>query len=209
MPQSVHPGDSGLRRQLKLAALAAAALAGLAGVAFLGALWMGERKLGRTVAVRVVPVPYAKDAAAARLGRDIYVSSGCGACHGEDGAGGIALDAPDGFFVRAPNITRGPGGVVADYDEADWVRAIRHGVSPAGRALLAMPSEAFNRLDDGEFAALVAYVRSLPAVAGAPAEKRMPALVKARYGVGLLRDAAERIDHRRPPLPAPARSALP
>jgi mono/diheme cytochrome c family protein len=65
-----------------------------------------------------------------------------------------------------------------------------------------MPSEDFNRLSDSDFAALVAYTRGLPPVAGEPALIRMPLLVKALYGAGVIHDAAERIDHRLPPSPA-------
>jgi mono/diheme cytochrome c family protein len=62
-----------------------------------------------------------------------------------------------------------------------------------------MPGEDFNRLTDADFAAIVAYARSLPPVAGEPAVIRLPALVKALYGVGAIRDGAEKIDHRKPP----------
>ena len=68
--------------------------------------------------------------------------------------------------MKSPNITRGPGGVVSDYNEGDWVRAIRHGVNPKGHALLIMPGQDYNRLNDADFAALVAYVRNLPPIAG-------------------------------------------
>jgi mono/diheme cytochrome c family protein len=111
----------------------------------------------------------------------------------------VFIDDPNGFHVKSPNITRGPGSVVDEYTEADWVRAIRHGVDPKGRALLVMPSEDYNRLHDGDLAALVAYVRSLPPIAGAPAVVRMPPMVKALYGLGMVHDAAEKIDHALPP----------
>jgi mono/diheme cytochrome c family protein len=111
----------------------------------------------------------------------------------------------EGITARAPNITRGPGGVVADYNEGDWVRAIRHGVNPAGHALLFMPSDVYNRMHDRELAALVAYVRSLPPVAGEAATISLPLAYKARYALGLERAAFEKIDHRKPPpLPLPA-----
>jgi cytochrome c553 len=62
-----------------------------------------------------------------------------------------------------------------------------------------MPSEDYNRLNDNDFAALVAHVRSLPPVAGDAAVFRLPILVRALYGAGLVKDAAEKIDHRMPP----------
>ncbi len=147
----------------------------------------------------MVPVPYAKDAAAVRHGKYLFESRGCSECHGSDGRGIVFIDNAQGLRVKSPNITRGPGGVVAAYGEGDWVRAIRHGVNPRGHALLIMPSEDYNRMSDEDFAALVAYVRSLPNVAGEGAEVRIPAIMKALYGVGVIKDASEKIDHRLPP----------
>jgi cytochrome c553 len=82
-------------------------------------------------------------------------------------------------------------------------------VNPKGHALFLMPSEEYNRLSDGDFAALVAYTRTLPPVPGEPATIRLPAIVRALYGAGIIRDAAEKIDHRKPPsrAVAPAVSA--
>jgi mono/diheme cytochrome c family protein len=188
-----------MKRILRLAAIAAGVAAVAAALAFFGAAWLGERKLARTVDVRVVPVPYAKDAAALKLGKYLFESRGCAECHGADGRGLAFIDIPDGMYVKSPNITRGAGGVVSDYNEGDWVRAIRHGVNPGGHALLVMPAEDYNRMNDTDFAALVAYTRSLPPVAGESAVIRMPMFVKALYGLGIVKDSSEKVDHRRPP----------
>lgn len=179
--------------------LGVAAIVVLGAAVVAGAVWMGERKRERTVEVRVVPVPYATDAASLKLGKYLFESRGCGECHGANGAGRVLIDAPNGFFVRTPNITPGEGGPAHSYREADWVRAIRHGVNPRGRPLLVMPCEDYNRLTDADLAALVAYARSLPPVTGRPAEIRMPVLLKALYGAGVIPDAASRIDHHLPP----------
>jgi mono/diheme cytochrome c family protein len=185
-------------KSLKILAVIAVVLLVVAGGAFAAGVWMGERKLERVVEVRVVPVPFTRDPAALRLGKYLFESRGCGECHGMDGRGIVIIDAPNGLYVKSPNITTGAS-VVAGYTEADWVRAIRHGVSPQGRALLIMPGEDFNRLNDADFAAIVAYTRGLPAVTGEGAVIRMPALMKALYGAGVIRDGAEKIDHRKPP----------
>jgi mono/diheme cytochrome c family protein len=180
-------------------AAAIAVLAVLAAAAFAAAVAWGERKAQRTVEVRVVPVPFTRDAAALKSGKYLYESRGCAECHGADGAGRVAIDQPGGLFVRTPSIAPGAGGVTAEYIEADWVRAIRHGVDRNGRPLLVMPSVDYNRLSDYDLAAIVAYVRALPSVKPGAAEIRLPLLVKAAYGAGLVKDAAERIDHRLAP----------
>jgi mono/diheme cytochrome c family protein len=187
------------KKLLKRASIALVIILVLAAAAFAGAVWLGDRKLSRNVEIRVVPVPYTKDRNAAKLGKYLYESRGCAECHGDDGRGIVFVDSAEGLYVKAPNITLGKGGVVADYNEGDWVRAIRHGVNPKGHALIAMPSEDYNRMSDADFAALVAYVRSLLPVAGESAVMRMPMLVKALYGADVIQDASEKIDHRKPP----------
>jgi mono/diheme cytochrome c family protein len=193
-----------VKRFLKVAAIVVAAAAIVSGGAFAGAVWLGERKLARNVEVRVVPVPYAKDAAALKLGKYLFESRGCSECHGIDGRGIAFIDTHEGMYVKSPDITRGAGGVVSEYGEGDWVRAIRHGVNPRGHALVIMPGVDYARMNDGDFAALVAYTRSLAPIAGGSAVIRLPMIVKALYGVGAIRDSAERIDHRRPPSQAVA-----
>jgi mono/diheme cytochrome c family protein len=108
--------------------------------------------------------------------------------------------------VRAPNLTPGPGSAVAAYKDVDWVRTIRHGVKPNGRPAIIMPSEDYARLTDADMGALVAYVRQLPAAPGAGTELKLPLPVMALYGLGMIQDAAAKIDHTLPP-PAPVPEA--
>ncbi|HSN21447.1 MAG TPA: c-type cytochrome [Usitatibacter sp.] len=192
-------GGNGLRKAAKLAGIVLAVLAlaalGLVG----GGAWLGERKMARTVSVRVVPVSVTASSASLQRGRYLFEARGCAECHAADGHGLAMIDDPNGLFVKSPNITGGRGGVTRAYEVSDWVRAIRHGVSPSGRPLLVMPSEDYSRMSDADLSALIAYARSLPPVEGTGTEIRMPLLVKALYGLGRVRDAAEKIDHRRPP----------
>jgi mono/diheme cytochrome c family protein len=197
-----HPTGSRVKRLLKVSAIVIGLLVVAAGIAFAVAIHMGNRKFEHTYEIKVVPVAFVKDAASLKQGKYLFESRGCAECHGADGRGIVFLDTPEGLYVKSPNITAGRGSVVADYTEGDWVRAIRHGVNPKGHALFVMPSEDYNRLSDADFAALVAYTRSLPPVPGAAAEIRMPLIVKALYGAGLIPDAAEKIDHRLPPSPS-------
>jgi cytochrome c553 len=198
-----------MKRALKIAGIAVAIVVLAAAALFAGAVWLGDRKLQRQVLVKVVPVPYASGPAALKQGRYVFETRGCGSCHGADAAGKVMIDDPTGMYVRTPNLTRGAGSAVADYTEADWVRSIRHGVSPQGRALQIMPSDLYNRLSDDDFAALVAYVRGLPPIAGKPGEMRFPAIVRALHGVGVIHDPAGKIQHGLPPPPpsVPAASA--
>lgn len=159
----------------------------------------GHRKAERRIDIAVAGVAERGDAAAVERGGYLFRSRGCTDCHGPDGAGRTFVDDGKGLRLHAPNITPAPGSAVANYRMDDWDRAIRHGVAPGGRPLLIMPSEDYNRFTNDDFAALVAYLRQMPAAHGGPAELQLPVVVRALYGAGVVRDAAEKIDHARAP----------
>ena len=180
-----------------LVALVGLVVLGFAAVA-LGNM-LGDRKSHRRIEVAVQPVAYVTDASSLQRGRYLFMSRGCTECHGVDGAGREFVNDGKGVRLKGPNITTGPGGVVGGYRPQDWVRTLRHGIKPNGEPTMVMPSEDYNRLTDEDLAALVAYVRSLPSAQGEGAIIEFPAIVKAMYGVGLIKDAAEKIDHSLPP----------
>jgi mono/diheme cytochrome c family protein len=168
-------------------------------------IFRADRKLNRIVEVNPAPVAFVSTPEALAQGKYLFDSRGCGDCHGSLGQGHVMIDNPKGFHVRTPNITK--GGVTARYVERDWVRAIRHGVKPDGRPMLMMPSEDYNQLTDADLAALVAYVRSLPAAPASPADIRLPLVMKAVYAFDLMQDAPQKIDHSLPP-PRPVAVAV-
>jgi mono/diheme cytochrome c family protein len=176
---------------LALIALTATAVAALAA--------HGQRKAARQVDVRIESVAARGDTAAIERGGYLFRSRGCTDCHGGDGAGRTVIDDGKGLYIRAPNITPARGSAVASYRMDDWDRAIRHGVAPGGRPLMIMPSEDYNRLTNDDFAALVAYLRQMPAADGGPADIHLPLPVRVLYGAGVIEDAAQKIDHARPP----------
>jgi len=174
--------------------LAVLAAAGLATGAYLG-----DRKSQRQVPVAVTPVSIPTDAASLERGRYLYSTRGCTECHAASGAGRAFINDGKGMFAKAPNISPGPGNVVAQYKPEDWVRTIRHGVKPDGRPLFIMPSEDYSRLTDADLGAMIAYVKQLPPISGEGLVVEVPMLVKTLYAAGVIRDAAEKIDHTLPP----------
>lgn len=183
----------------KRGALALGIVLVAAAAAVAAGLQMADRRMARQVTVPVQPVALRSDAAAVERGRYLYASRGCVDCHGANGGGRLFVDNGSDLHIKGPNITAGAGGVVAGYQPLDWVRAIRHGIAPGGRPLMVMPSEDYNRLTDADLASLVAYVRSLPPVAGTGAEVRLPLPARVLYGFGAIQDAAAKIDHGLPP----------
>jgi mono/diheme cytochrome c family protein len=64
--------------------------------------------------------------------------------------------------VYGTNLT--PGGPLAKWTDGQIIRAIREGVNNEGRPLFTMPSMAFHSMSDADVQALVAYLRSQPAL---------------------------------------------
>lgn len=106
----------------------------------------------------------AADSTVLEKGAHIAAIRECTGCHGGDLSGEVMFDDAIMGTVASSNLTRGEGGIAREYSDADWVRAIRHGVSPEGRALLIMPSSKYAHLGREDLAALIAYLKQLPAV---------------------------------------------
>jgi len=179
---------------------ALAAVLTLAGATLAFAHHRSQARMSRVVTLPAYALAMADDAESLARGRYLYASRGCADCHGNDGAGRVFVqDDGIGLRLAGPNISPGPGGVVATYQGADWERTLRHGVKPSGRPLMVMPSEDYARWTDRDVAAVAAYVRALPPRSGGPAVLQLPLPARVMYGLGLIRDAAERIDHTLPP----------
>lgn len=179
-----------------LAALGALLLAAL--VVGLTGWLQAERKMARRVDVNVAALALPTEPAAIERGRYLFNSRGCAECHGASGGGHKVIDG-GGMLVVSPHISPGPGSVTAAYRVEDWVRAIRHGLNSDGRPLMIMPSEDYNRLTDADLGALVAYARQMPAVSGETTVIQLPPPVRVLYGLGLIQDAAAKINHNLPP----------
>jgi mono/diheme cytochrome c family protein len=165
--------------------------------------WQAGRQMERRVDVKVAALALPTEAAAIDRGRYLFNSRGCAECHGAQGAGHKVIDN-GGLVVVAPQIAPGASSATAVYRVEDWVRAIRHGLKTDGRPLMVMPSEDYNRLTDADLGALIAYARQLPEAQGEKALIQFPPPVRVLYGLGLIKDAAAKIDHGlAPPAPVP------
>jgi mono/diheme cytochrome c family protein len=188
-----------MNKWIRRGSIAAASLVLLAGAALLVATQMASRKMNRQIALTVSAVAPATGAAAIERGGYLYASRGCAECHGASGAGRVFVDNGQGLKLAGPHISPGAGSVTAAYRDEDWVRSIRHGVHPSGRPLMIMPSEDYNRFTDADLAALVGYIKQMPATGGGAAVIELPLPLRALYGLGVIQDAAAKIDHSLPP----------
>lgn len=109
----------------------------------------------------------AVDAAAILRGRYVFNTAGCYACHtdvkgkGAPLAGGRRLKTPFGDFI-GPNITPHAKHGIGGWTLADFTRALREGMSPAGDPYYpAFPYGSLSRMTDGDIADLWAYLQTV------------------------------------------------
>lgn len=123
---------------------------------------LSERMVRRTYDEPLVSIAIPTDSASIAEGGRLALVHGCRGCHTKDLSGEWF---EDDFLIgrlAAPNLTE----AAQKYSDAELVRIIRRGVRPDGKSVLAMPSEMFTPLTDADLGAIIAYIRSVPAVPG-------------------------------------------
>lgn len=130
----------------------------------------------------------------------------CAACHGpaarlplSGGSENVLAGSPLGV-LHAPNLTR--GGVLERYSDGELSRAIREGVNREGRAMLAMPSDGLRSLSDHDLAAIIAYLRSQPAIAHEVPRRQLTPMAYLMLGLRLFETSVQHPVDR--PVPHPA-----
>jgi len=125
------------------------------------------------------------DEAVAR-GEHLAITRGCTDCHGADLGGHVMMEVPAIGRMAGPNLTHGAGGLPSGFGDADFERAIRHGVKPDGHAILFMPTRDFAALSDADTADLIAYVKSRPSVDRALAPSYIGPIGRTLFALGQL-----------------------
>lgn len=113
----------------------------------------------------------AADAAAIERGARVFHAGGCLACHTdpkagiEPLAGGPPLETPFGTFY-GPNITPDLEHGIGRWTEADFIRALKDGISPDGAHYYpAFPYTSFTKANEADLKDLWAYILAQPPVA--------------------------------------------
>ncbi|ESQ86899.1 hypothetical protein ABAC460_22025 [Asticcacaulis sp. AC460] len=181
----------------RIGAITTGGLVGLAAIA--AALFFGlsqsviEKRYDRQA--RVTQVTITPDLVA--QGQHLSLTRGCSGCHGKDLRGRLSWEDKAIGRQFAANLTLR----AKTYSDADFDRAIRGGVDRHGKALWDMPAPMYANLTDEGTAAVIAYIRSLPA----GGEDHPP----NRFGLGwrweMVRDAephssARLVDERKVPV---------
>lgn len=85
---------------------------------------------------------------------------GCRDCHGMELIGGIPPLTPDG--PPAPDLT--PAGNLSGWQEADFIRTLRTGITPEGRSLdpNRMPWPVYSQMTDDDLRLVFSFLQTLP-----------------------------------------------
>ncbi len=183
-----------------------AVFAGLIGLALLASAVLysiGMEKLTRSypnIPAETVNIPTDSDAVA--RGKHIATIWACTRCHGANLSGSLMTNDPiDGSFpilgsIPASNLTSGKGGIAKSYTNADWVRAVRHGVKSGGRVEIFMYD--YSAMSDRDLGDLIAYLKQIPPVDADYQAANYGPILPIVPAIGFFTPVAELIDHNAP-----------
>jgi mono/diheme cytochrome c family protein len=192
-----------MRTALRRSGIVLGVIAGLIVVAATAIYALSEARANKVYSVSPVAVSIPTDSASLERGRHFAEAiSDCVGCHGANLAGGVVFNDPAIGTVYARNLTAGQGGSGGQFTDADWVKAIRHGIRPTGRSLWIMPSYDYHNLADDDLAAIIAYVKTRPPVDNVLPEPRLGPLGRVLTVLGALPLFSAELTDQNPIVPA-------
>ena len=176
-------------------------LGGILGLILIAAIILfvsASFRLNKVYTIRAESLTFPSDPASIAHGghlAGIY----CTGCHGNTYGGKSVFSSPALGAIFALNLTPGQGGAGREFTDANWVLAVRHGINPEGKPLVVMPSKDISNFSDADFEAIIAYLKSVPAVDEEWPDPVMTPLGKILLATGAFGDAlnVETIDHNK------------
>ena len=158
----------------------------LAGAAAFGVYWW---LTATPMMSAVTAAAYTPDLA---NGQTTFNAAGCSSCHAVPGqpdrtklGGGLAIPSPFGTFY-APNISPDPADGIGRWSEADFVRAVTQGVSPAGvHYFPAFPYTSYAHAKVEDIRDLFAYLKTLDPVPGKARDHAVSFPFDIRRNIGI------------------------
>jgi mono/diheme cytochrome c family protein len=155
------------------------------GVVGLGVYWW----LTEPPARLAVSAPFTPNPA---HGEVIFNAGGCASCHAVPNqpdrlklGGGLAIPSPFGTFY-APNISPDRADGIGAWTEADFVNAVKRGVSPEGEHYFpAFPYTSYAHATVQDVRDLFAYLKTLAPVSGRTPDHDLPFPFNIRRNVGI------------------------
>jgi mono/diheme cytochrome c family protein len=145
----------------------------------------------------VSQIKVASDSVSVLRGKHLVAIKGCNDCHGDHLEGKIMVDNFPLGRLCASNLTKGKGGLPAEYTTTNWLMALQHGIDAKGTPLILMPSHETALLTRDDLSAIIAYCNTLPARNHVLPENNVGPVAKVMTFLGkmpLL--SVEKIDHK-------------
>ena len=141
-----------------------------------------------TVAASSLPVRVADPA----NGQTVFNAGGCSSCHATPAqpdrlrlGGGLPITSPFGTFY-VPNISPDPAAGIGRWSEAEFVTALLKGTSPSGQHYFpAFPYTSYQHMKTEDARDLLAYLKTLPAVATKAPDHAVPFPFNIRLNLGV------------------------
>lgn len=186
-----------MRRALRVLGYGLAALLAV-GLLAAGAIRIrGGRIVRKYADLPAHPVTPATDSNVVSEGLRLARLRGCMGCHGSQLEGKVFFEEPFVARLTAPNLT-----VARErYTDAQLERVIRHGVRLSGESVFIMPSNMFYDLSDADLAAILGWLRSLPAAPDSAPSYRIGPLGWLGIASGKFVPIPDSMDHTAPRIP--------
>jgi mono/diheme cytochrome c family protein len=134
--------------------------------------------------VLTAPIPDGPNADLVRRGRYLAIAGDCVSCHTRRGGhpfeGGLGLKTPFGIIYSA-NLTSDRDNGIGAWTPEQFFRALHDGVAPGGKHLYpALPYPHFTIVSRADSDAILAYLKTVPAIHYAQPANRLPFPVDIR-----------------------------
>ncbi len=185
-----------MKKILKWIGIVVGGFVALIVVVVLGMMWSTDNRFNKKYDIKAESVAIPSDKASLAIGKH-WSEMQCQECHGDDLGGAPFFGDASLGYVDAPNLTAGKGGIGATYTDADWVRAVRHGVKGNGQSVFIMPSNDYYYLSDADLGGIIAYMKSVPPMNRETRPQALSPLAKVLYALGAFGNLlyAETIQH--------------
>jgi mono/diheme cytochrome c family protein len=187
-----------MKQAFKWSAVGLGCLVIIVGITAVVLYSIGRSRLNQTYSVDVAAAPNDNNPETLERGKHLVEAVvACGECHGEGLRGRAFFDDPAIGTVVSANLTGGEGGIADTYSDEDWIRAVRHGIDPAGKPLLVMPAQRFQNMSTADLGAVLAYLKTVPPVDNVPSDTELTPLTYILIALGQFDDSipAETINH--------------
>lgn len=196
-----------MRKVFRIVGIVLGVLVGVVLLAGVVLYFIGDARLNKTYDIPPSNLTLPTDAASIEFGKH-RTETLCQGCHLADLSGeNNWFNAPPLGTIDSANLTSGAGGIGGQFSTEDYVRAIRHGIGPDNKPIFMTAVVSTAHLSDEDLGAIIAYLKTIPAVDHQSNKKHFTPLAKILLAAGMLgKLPAESVSHD-VHVTAPARGA--